>query len=495
MLNYRPAFVVVLFLLLTSCGAFFNQPYEQERARIGEASPVTNRLKEFPLPQEPVVAGVYNFKDQTGQYKAVENGSTFSTAVSQGGTTMLIKALEDSKWFTVIERENLGNLLNERNIIRSTRDEYRKNKNPNEPTLPALLYAGVLLEGGVISYDTNIITGGAGARYLGIGSSTQYRQDRITVYLRAVSTSTGKILKTVYISKTILSQAVSATLFKYVKYQRLLETEIGFTKNEPVQLAMKEAIEKAVENLIIEGIKDKIWLPRLSEESTAKLIEDFDAEKEEAISTELYERFLTEKRGDYAVTAALGTSLINGDLPSPQPEFNSKIGVKRALNPYLNLGFTYNKFNLENKEVLNEGFMSFDLNLEYSVLPYDKLTPYLFFGIGTNASNYFKAIDPKVQVGLGLEYLINESIGIYAYGEHNLVFSDEVDGVVSGDIDDMFYRFGVGVNIYLSKPATKFNQRKEFRKLEKAELKATKKENRRQMQEKIKALRQSKKNN
>ena len=495
MLNYRPAFAVILFLLLTSCGAFFNQPYEQERARIGETSPVTSKLEAFPLPQNPVVAGVYNFKDQTGQYKAVENGSTFSTAVSQGGTTMLIKALEDSKWFTVIERENLGNLLNERNIIRSTRDEYRKNKNPNEPVLPALLYAGVLLEGGVISYDTNIITGGAGARYLGIGSSTQYRQDRITVYLRAVSTSTGKILKTVYISKTILSQAVSANLFKYVKYQRLLETEIGFTKNEPVQLAMKEAIEKVVEALIIEGIKDEVWLPRLSEESTDKLIADYDAEKDEAISTELYERFLTERRGNYAVTAALGGTLINGDLPDPQPEFNSKIGFKKTLNPYLNLGFTYNKFNLENKQVLNEGFMSFDLNLEYSVLPYDNLTPYLFAGVGTNASNYFEAIDPKVQAGFGLEYLVKDNLGVYIYGEHNLVFSDKVDGVVAGKVDDMFYRFGVGVNFYLSKPNTKFNQRKEEKRLERAELKATKKANRRQMQEKIKAARQENKNN
>lgn len=495
MLNYRPAFAVILFLLLTSCGAFFNQPYEQERARIGETTPVTSKLKKFPLPQEPVVAGVYNFKDQTGQYKAVENGSTFSTAVSQGGTTMLIKALEDSKWFTVIERENLGNLLNERNIIRSTRDEYRKNQNPNEPNLPPLLYAGILLEGGVMSYDTNIITGGAGARYLGIGTSTQYRQDRITVYLRAVSTSSGKILKTIYISKTILSQAVSANLFKYVKYQRLLETEIGFTKNEPVQLAMKEAIEKAVEALIIEGVKDKLWLPRLSEESTAKLIEDFDSEKDEAISTELYERFLTERRGNYAVTAALGGTLINGDLPNPQPEFNSKIGLKKTLNPYLNLGFTYNKFNLENKQVLNEGFMSFDLNLEYSVLPYDNLTPYLFAGVGTNASNYFEAIDPKVQAGFGLEYLVKDNLGVYIYGEHNLVFSDKVDGVVSGKVDDMFYRFGVGVNFYLSKPNTKFNQRKEEKRLERVELKATKKANRRQMQEKIKAARQENKNN
>jgi len=494
-LNCRPAFAVILFLLLTSCGAFFNQPYEQQRARIGEVTPVTSRLIDFPLPVEPVVAGGYNFKDQTGQYKAVENGSTFSTAVPQGGTTMLIKALEDSKWFTVIERENLQNLLQERNIIRSTRDEYRKNQNPNEPNLPPLLYAGVLLEGGIVSYDTNIITGGAGARYLGIGASTQYRQDRITVYLRAVSTQSGKILKSVYISKTILSQAVSTNLFKYVKFQELLETEIGFTKNEPVQLAMKEAIEKAVEALIIEGIKDRLWQPRLSEESTAELIDDYQAEKEQATSTQIYQRFLTERRGDYAATAALGGTLINGDLPNPQPEFNSRIGFKRFLNPHLNLGFIYNKFNLENKELLNEGFMSFDLNLEYNILPYDKLTPFVFAGIGTNASNYFKAIDPKMQFGVGLEYLIKENLGIYLYGEHNLVFSDELDGITAGSIDDMFYRFGIGVNFYLSKPDTKFNKRKAQERQEKEDMKALKRKNRKEMQEKAKSNRKNKKNN
>ncbi len=100
--------------------------------------------------------------------------------------------MEDSKWFVPIERENLSNLLNERNIIRKTRQVYRKTSNPDEPQLPPLLYAGIILEGGIVSYDTNIITGGVGARYFGIGSSTQYRQDRITVYLRAVSTQMEK---------------------------------------------------------------------------------------------------------------------------------------------------------------------------------------------------------------------------------------------------------------------------------------------------------------
>ena len=192
--------LLIIALIGSSCGSYFNQPVQQQEARIGEVTPHTEKLKTLPLPKEPVVVGVYNFKDQTGQYKNVELGNSFSTAVSQGGTTMLIKALEDSKWFTPIERENLQNLLNERNIIRSTRKDYQSNNtNDNQPNLPPLLYAGVLLEGGIVSYDTNIITGGMGARYFGVGASTQYREDRLTVYLRAVSTSNGKVLKTIYI--------------------------------------------------------------------------------------------------------------------------------------------------------------------------------------------------------------------------------------------------------------------------------------------------------
>ena len=277
----KKSYYLVLFslsLFLTSCGAYFNQPVVKQDARFGELTPKSKTLENLPLPAEPVVVGVYNFKDQTGQYKNIETGSSFSTAVSQGATTILIKALEDSKWFTPIERENLNNLLNERNIIRATRDEFRKN-NSNEPNLPPLLFAGVLLEGGIISYDSNIITGGAGARYFGVGGSTQYREDRITVYLRAVSTSSGKILKTVYVSKTILSQAVSANLFKFVNFQRLLEVETGFTVNEPVQLAMQDAIEKSVEALIIEGIKDNLWSSKEGKETNDKLVNDYLEEK------------------------------------------------------------------------------------------------------------------------------------------------------------------------------------------------------------------------
>ena len=312
MISTKKVGILALTFLLCSCGAFFNQPLTRTEARVGEVTKSTSLLKGLPPAMEPVEVAVYNFSDQTGQYKAIENGSTFSTAVTQGATTILIKALEDSGYFTPIERENLSNLSTERNIIRNTKQEYIKNLNPNEPPLPPLLYAGLLLEGGIVSYDTNIITGGVGARYFGVGGSSKYRQDRITVYLRAVSTSNGEILKTVYVSKTILSQALDANYFRFVKFQRLLEAETGITQNEPVQLAVKDAVEKAVYDLVVEGIQAGYWSSKNGQQSDQKLVNQYFNKKEEVESIELYNRIMNKSQGD-VLSISVGSSLIAGD--------------------------------------------------------------------------------------------------------------------------------------------------------------------------------------
>lgn len=151
-------FSLLSFILFSSCGAYLNQPFQTTNARIGENTSLQNNLIKNIKPVEKIIVGVYKFRDQTGQYKPTENGSTFSTAVTQGGTSILLKSLEESKWFTPIERENIANLLNERQIIRSTRQEYQ---GVNSTKMPPLLFAGIILEGGVVSYDSNIITGGS----------------------------------------------------------------------------------------------------------------------------------------------------------------------------------------------------------------------------------------------------------------------------------------------------------------------------------------------
>ena len=219
-------------------------------------------LNGLPAPQRQVAIAVYGFTDQTGQFKASDVGQTLSRAVTQGASSMLVKALQDAgsrSWFTVVERERLDNLLRERQIIGEMRKRYLGEQEVDPNALPALLFAGVLLEGGIVGYDTNTVTGGAGAAFLGIGARTEYRQDTVTVYLRAVSVRTGEVLANVTASKTIASQALGASAFKFVAFRELLEAEAGITSNEPDQIALQQAIEKAVYGIILEGVELDLW--------------------------------------------------------------------------------------------------------------------------------------------------------------------------------------------------------------------------------------------
>lgn len=256
-------FWVLILFFFTGCTTAI-KPFKSSKAETDFHSQVIDDLMALPPPKDKIVIGVYKFRDQTGQYKqTVQSTLNYSTAVTQGATAMLIKALEgagQNKWFTIVERESLPNLLNERKIIRQTRMQYlTKEQLANMPSLPPLIYAPVVLEGGIIAYETNLLTGGLGAKYLGIGGNTEFQRDTVTIVLRAVSVQDGQVLKSVQTSKTIFSVKVDASVFRYVGFKELLEAEAGFTSNEPPQMAVQEAIERAVYSLIMEGIRDGLW--------------------------------------------------------------------------------------------------------------------------------------------------------------------------------------------------------------------------------------------
>ena len=265
---YRKAFLACsAFCALSGCATVTNAgrtmfPETTSKAFIPDKTQTQTLLEALPAPDRPVAVAVYGFSDQTGQFKPSEQGQTLSRAVSQGGASILVKALQDAgnrQWFTIVERESLKNLLNERQIIREMRERYLGEQGVNPQALPALLFAGVLLEGGVVGYDTNTVTGGVGAAFLGIGGHTEYRQDTVTVYLRAVSVRTGEVLTTVTASKTIASQGIGANAFRYVAFKDLLQADAGYTTNEPDQVALQQAIEKAVWELVLDGAELKLW--------------------------------------------------------------------------------------------------------------------------------------------------------------------------------------------------------------------------------------------
>lgn len=258
----------IVGLLILSLGSLSGcttlvRPFKSTRAETGRETQVIQDLGRLPPPVSPIMVAVYKFRDQTGQYKQVPGTVNYSTAVTQGATAMLIKALEDAgrgSWFTILERETLPNLLNERKIIRQTRMQYLSDQQQGQiQALPPMKYAPLILDGGVIAYETNLLTGGLGAKYLGIGGDTQFQRDTVTVFLRLISVKDGRVIKSVETAKTIFSVKVDANVFKFIDFKDLLEAEVGFSSNEPPQLAVQEAIEQAVYSLIMEGSMAGLW--------------------------------------------------------------------------------------------------------------------------------------------------------------------------------------------------------------------------------------------
>ena len=258
----------LLVLLLSSC-ALIVDPLDNGIPPIrsidsAEVGILLTKLSEAPIPIRKPVVAVYpnSFKDDTGQRRSNSQYASFSTAITQAPDAYLIRALQHSNVFDVVERKGLDNLTKERQIIRTTRESFDEKQK-----VKPLLFAGLLMEGGVVGYETNIKSGGAGARYLGIGASKEYRQDSVTISLRTVSVSTGKILFEVLVTKSILSASVSNDIFRfYANNTELVEIESGIVENESVNIALQMAVETAVLQTIEEGYKEGYWKQRKVEE-------------------------------------------------------------------------------------------------------------------------------------------------------------------------------------------------------------------------------------
>lgn len=214
----------------------------------------------------PVAVAVYGFRDLTGQRKSQPLIASLSSAVTQGAENYLIKALQDvgdARWFTVLERVGLENLIKERQMIRQMREQYQ---GKDAKVLPPMMFAGIIMEGGIVGYDSNTLTGGSGVRIFGIGASTSYQSDTVTVTLRTVSVATGEILTTVTVTKTVLSYMDKVTLLRFVDdgstygaNANALEGEIGGSINESINKAIDIAVQAAVVSTINEGARKGHW--------------------------------------------------------------------------------------------------------------------------------------------------------------------------------------------------------------------------------------------
>ena len=208
--------------------------------------------------RKPVVA-VYpgSFADHTGQRKSNSQFALFSTAISQRPEAYLIRALKhtgDGNFWRVVERVGLESLSTERQIIRSTRETFEE-----EQQVKPLVFAGLLLQGGVLSYDVLTRSGGFGSRALGVGSSKEYRVDTVTVSLRLVSVSTGEILIEASAQKDLLSVMISQDVFRFFQGTKLIEIEGGRAQNESTSMVLQSAIETCVLEIIRIGLEKGYW--------------------------------------------------------------------------------------------------------------------------------------------------------------------------------------------------------------------------------------------
>ena len=264
---YIRLWCLVLVGVLTGCASFAPPRAENclivgltcpEEARVERIT--LQKLLDLPKPNQKAVVAVYGFDDLTGQRKPSNKMALFSTAVTQGAENYLIDALRNTgngEWFVVVERVGLNNLTKERQLIKSTRETYDGEKGN---TLKPILFAGIIIEGGIVSYESDTKTGGNGARYLGIGNTNQYRQDDVTVSMRAVLVQTGEVMLSTIVSKTILSAGVSRDVFRFTELgTELVEIDPGHTQTEATGYATRSAIETAVYSLVKEGLEKQLW--------------------------------------------------------------------------------------------------------------------------------------------------------------------------------------------------------------------------------------------
>ena len=255
-------FIVALPLIIAGCSTIPPEIVPINNPPVLQVSPTS--IEDTPeLDGKKMTIAVYNFTDKTGQRKPSDGASNLSSAVTQGGEVWVIKALQDvgnGTWFEVVERIGLDNLVKERQLVRNTREVYEKHLKEGPTPLKPMVFAGLILEGGIVGYDSNTAMGGTGARYLGVGIQEEYRVDTVTVVMRIVSVSTGKVLLSVATEKTIASHRSGVDVFKFFDMgTKLVEAETGYSVNEPVNYAVRSAIEAGVIELINEGELKEFW--------------------------------------------------------------------------------------------------------------------------------------------------------------------------------------------------------------------------------------------
>jgi curli production assembly/transport component CsgG len=244
-------------------------------------------------------------------------------------------------------------------------------------------------------------------------------------------------------------------VFRYVKYKRLLEAETGYTYNEPTDMAITEAIEKAVYSLIIEGILDNLWNVKNPEDKKSPLIQQYLKEKEENREEDLLGRkYGKSYRGKGCISFTGGGQWYNGDYSGSKLRGGGEVSLGVALKPSLYLEAAFGPKVLNIKNVYEGTDLGGNLGLRFIANTHESFSPFIKAGIGTlynfdeKVGLSDKKFIPYLSFEGGVECLLSRKFSLTGGFFFNQFLHDTFDGSKEGTHDDSFYGFDLGFRIY-----------------------------------------------
>ncbi|MEY4977234.1 MAG: hypothetical protein RIQ97_2429 [Pseudomonadota bacterium] len=197
---------------------------------------------------------VGDVKDYTGKYSQTEGN-----AITQGGSLMIYSAL-GKLGNSVRLHERFDTRIAELELAYADRrqlgDGQVHNIEAGKPPVPWVPYFGgtilrsdYYIVGGITEVNYNISSGGAEVSISNIGGKRRTYTMNVGVDLRIVDSRSLVVVKTVSLQKQIVGEEVGAGIFRFFGTE-LLDLNIGAKRQEPLQLAVRTAIEQGVLELV-----------------------------------------------------------------------------------------------------------------------------------------------------------------------------------------------------------------------------------------------------
>ncbi len=280
MLNLRKYFYFFLIITILICSSFVVQAADKEKQKkvdipIYNVTDMSSYLKNLPKPINKIAVAVYGINDRTGQYLQKDNGTSNSTAISQGATDMLIGSLVKSGQFVVADRSILNPFMTEQDLKRKKYQSF----NSNEPfKLDKLIESRYIITGSITEYGI-IDTGGTRVKINGKGLNGENAIAYAALDLRVVDSETNEVVYTVSLKDGITGEKKGLDILSFFGGDILVDLESGVGYQEPINLVVRRLIDAAVYDMSVNFFADKTGIKELLDSQEVNEINKSFSEK------------------------------------------------------------------------------------------------------------------------------------------------------------------------------------------------------------------------